>query len=115
MQTPSLSVNFEYPTASKADISSWRDCTNIGSLSARPPAASSPFIPSPGYAKTCSTPHFRSRANTASATVILAMSALSLIETRQCLLVSEHFAEHVTLLRQPGDERADGVPVRAQL
>ena len=47
MQTPTRPVNFAYPTASKAAISSCRAWMNCGSFSARPHAARMPLIPSP--------------------------------------------------------------------
>ncbi|CAM5300602.1 hypothetical protein SCANM63S_07320 [Streptomyces canarius] len=47
-QTPIRPLNFAYPTASNADISSCRDWMNRGWSSARPQAASSPLMPSPG-------------------------------------------------------------------
>ena len=63
MHTPTRPVNFAYPTASNALISSCRDCTNLGWLSARPQAARMPLMPSPGKAKTLSTPQSRSRSS----------------------------------------------------
>jgi hypothetical protein len=47
MHTPTRPVNFAYPTASKAAISSCLAWMNWGSLSARPQAARMPLIPSP--------------------------------------------------------------------
>ena len=46
--TPTRPVNFAYPTASNAAISSCRAWMNFGWFSARPQAASRPLIPSPG-------------------------------------------------------------------
>jgi hypothetical protein len=46
--TPTVPANFAQPTASNADISSCRDWTNRGLLSARPNAATMPLMPSPG-------------------------------------------------------------------
>ncbi len=61
MQTPNRPVNFAYPTASNAAISSCLAWMNIGSSPARSQAARIALIPSPGNAKTLSTPHSRSR------------------------------------------------------
>src|SRR6478609_6291724 len=66
--TPTSPLNFANPTASNAAISSCRACTNCGSSFARPHAANNPLIPTPGYPKTCRTPHSRSRASRTSAT-----------------------------------------------
>ncbi|GAA2112917.1 hypothetical protein GCM10009759_56140 [Kitasatospora saccharophila] len=62
--TPTFPENLANPTASNAAISSCLACTNAGRSSARPHAANSPLIPSPGYPNTCSTPHSRKRAST---------------------------------------------------
>src|SRR3954447_26364087 len=67
-QTPNVPLNFAYPTASKADISSCRDWTNWGLSPARPQAASRPLIPSPGKPNTWRTPQSRNRERRKSAT-----------------------------------------------
>ncbi len=48
MQTPGRPANFAYPTASNADISSWRDWMKRGRSSAAPNATTRPLMPSPG-------------------------------------------------------------------
>ena len=48
MQTPTSPVNFAWPQAMNAAISSWRAWTNSGSPSARSNAPRKPLIPSPG-------------------------------------------------------------------
>ena len=49
MQTPTSPLNFAWPQAMNAAISSWRACTNSNRSPARFSAPSSPLMPSPGY------------------------------------------------------------------
>ena len=48
MQTPGRPENLAYPTASIADISSWRAWMKRGWSSALPKATIRPLMPSPG-------------------------------------------------------------------
>ncbi len=48
MQTPTSSVNFAWPQAMNAAISSWRVWMNSGSGCVRSSAPRNPLIPSPG-------------------------------------------------------------------
>src|SRR5919197_4984441 len=68
--TPRRPVNFAYPTAASAAVSSWRTWTKRTSSSRARSASMKPLMPSPGRPKIVSTPQSVSRSRIKSETVV---------------------------------------------